>query len=100
MSDRTSALQDSSSGIARRRRKAQEANSAGYSRRKQQVLDAAAHLFKERGFSGVKLAEIAEAAGIDRANVYYYAENKEDLYLQVLLSVKVETATRAEVVAR
>lgn len=100
MSDRISALPDTSSGIARRRRKAQEANSAEYSQRKQQVLDAAAHLFKERGFSGVKLSEIAESAGIDRANIYYYAENKEDLYLQVLLSVKVETATRAEAVAK
>jgi TetR/AcrR family transcriptional regulator, cholesterol catabolism regulator len=91
---------DAPSGIARRRRKAQEANSAEYSQRKERVLDAAAHLFKQHGLNGVKLAEIAEAAGIERANIYYYAESKEDLYLQVLLSVKSEAATTAEDVAR
>ena len=86
--------------MPRRRRKAREANSAEYSQRKQQVLDVAAHLFKQRGLDGVKLTEIAEAAGIDRANVYYYAESKEDLYLQVLLSVKSQAATNAEAVAK
>jgi AcrR family transcriptional regulator len=88
------------SGIARRRSKAAAKNSAEFSRRRQRLLDVAAHLFKERGLAAVKIAEIAEAAGIDRANVYYYARSKEDLYLQVLLAVKAEAVTNADTVAR
>lgn len=100
MAEKSLGAADASSGIARRRRKAANGNSPGYSQRKQQVMEAAAHLFKQRGFAGVKLSEIAEAAGIDRGNLYYYAESKEDLYLQVLLSVRSQAATHAEAVGK
>jgi AcrR family transcriptional regulator len=100
MAGKSSGEADTSSGIARRRKKAADGNSPEYNQRKQQLIEAAAHLFKQRGFSGVKLSEIAEAAGIDRGNLYYYAESKEDLYLQVLLSVRAQAATHAEAVSK
>jgi TetR/AcrR family transcriptional regulator, cholesterol catabolism regulator len=100
MAEKSPDAADTSSGIARRRKKAADGNSPEYNQRKQQLIEAAAHLFKQRGFSGVKLSEIAEAAGIDRGNLYYYAESKEDLYLQVLLSVRAQAATHAEAVSK
>jgi TetR/AcrR family transcriptional regulator, cholesterol catabolism regulator len=72
------------SGIARRRSAAKVDSSPEYLARRQRLLESAAKIFHKKGYSRTKLAEVAEAAGIDRANLYYYVENKQDLYLEVL----------------
>ncbi|MZR32246.1 TetR family transcriptional regulator [Sneathiella litorea] len=43
------------------------------------ILDAAARLFCENGYVGTTLKEIATAAGIEPASLYYYFASKEDL---------------------
>lgn len=88
------------SGIADRRDRAQGAENPVYASRRRQVLEVAAHHFARFGLEGAKLSAIAEEAGIDRANLYYYADGKADLFLQVLNAVKLEAASRAEAVAR
>jgi TetR/AcrR family transcriptional regulator, cholesterol catabolism regulator len=88
------------SGIADRRVRAQDAENPGYATRRRQVLEVAAHHFARFGLDGAKLSAIAEEAGVDRANLYYYADGKADLFLQVLHAVKLEAAFRAEEVAR
>lgn len=90
----------SSSAIARRRRAAQENGSSEYKARKQRILEAAAARFNADGFDQADLADIAAQAGIERANIYYYTEGKEDLYLQVLLAVKADVVRVAERVAK
>lgn len=44
-----------------------------------QILDAAARLFAERGVSGVGMAEVATAAGCSRATLYRYFDGREAL---------------------
>lgn len=49
------------------------------------MLDAAERLFMERGFSGVRLADIARELGLKPASLYYHAPGgKEELYFAVM----------------
>ena len=53
--------------------------------RRSSILGAAAHAFATRPYSDVKISAIAAAAGASNALVYRYFENKEDLYVEVVL---------------
>jgi AcrR family transcriptional regulator len=67
------------SGKARRPRDPQRA---------ERLLDSARRLFCERGFHGVSVNEIAEAAGTTGAAVYRHFPSKEDLLLTLLDDVQ------------
>ena len=54
------------------------------SRTRRRLLDAAARLFKERGYAGTRLEDIADAAAIRAASVYYHFASKEELLGEVL----------------
>jgi len=47
---------------------------------RQRILDAAEHVFQERGVSHTSLAEIASAAGVTRGAIYWHFENKAALF--------------------
>lgn len=49
---------------------------------RQAVLDAAATLFRERGFEGVTVAEIMKAAGLTHGAFYGHFASKDDLIAQ------------------
>jgi AcrR family transcriptional regulator len=51
---------------------------------RQQILDAAASLFAERGYSLTRLADIAQQAGIHLTGLYYYYDNKEELVSDII----------------
>jgi len=68
------------SNISRRRRTAQSDGSADYAAKRVELLRIAIKLFKERGFRSTKLADIAQAAGLDRASIYYYVSSKDELF--------------------
>ena len=53
--------------------------------KKEQILDAAEQLFAEKGFHGVSVRDITEAAGVRLASVNYYFETKDNLYYQLLV---------------
>jgi TetR/AcrR family transcriptional regulator, cholesterol catabolism regulator len=74
------------SEIARRRAAAAKAakNNPGYQERLEVIRRAAGKVFHEQGFSRTKLNDIAEAAGIDRASLYYYVGSKEQLFRDVV----------------
>lgn len=63
------------------------------------LLRVATALFGERGFNGVSVAEIAEAAGVTNAGVYYYFRNKQDLLFRVLESALTGYLSRLEGIA-
>lgn len=68
------------SGIGRRRSAAQRGtDNTSYQRRRQEIFDAAGHVFKKRGFEATSLSDIAEYLKTDRANLYYYVGSKEEL---------------------
>lgn len=64
----------------------QEVTKTGNIRQKNKALifDAAKQEFVTYGFKGASIKRIAERAGLPRANIHYYFDNKEDLYRQLL----------------
>lgn len=52
------------------------------SQNRDRVLDAAAALFRERGFGGVGVAELMNAAGLTHGGFYGQFESKDDLKAQ------------------
>lgn len=55
---------------------------AGQTRRA--ILAAAARIFADTGLAGARIDAIATAAGVNKALLYYYFQDKDDLYLAVL----------------
>ena len=55
--------------------------------KRQQLLSAALDVFSLNGFSGASLDEIAQRADMHKSNIFYYYENKEALYVEVLTTV-------------
>jgi AcrR family transcriptional regulator len=43
------------------------------------ILDVAVRVFRERGYEGSSLEQIARAAGITKASIYYHVRSKEEL---------------------
>ncbi|GLO13307.1 transcriptional regulator [Pseudomonas putida] len=70
-------------------------------RRKNQklILKAASESFAATGFTATHSHEIAERAGVPKANLYYYFQTKENLYVQVLMSF-VEPLVKASAALR
>ena len=50
---------------------------------KERILDAAERLFAQRGFYGVSLRDITQAAGVDVALVGYHFGGKRELFAAV-----------------
>lgn len=47
---------------------------------REQLLDAAERVFRERGVGHASLAEVADAAGVTRGAIYWHFESKADLF--------------------
>lgn len=65
------------STTARREREKQQ--------RRESIVDAAEKLFFSKGYDDVSLDDIAQEAELNRATIYLYFENKEDLCFAVIL---------------
>jgi AcrR family transcriptional regulator len=61
---------------------AEQANDAPTDRRSE-ILAIAASLFTKRGFDGVSIREIADAAGIMGPSLYHHFSSKNEIYLEV-----------------
>lgn len=48
------------------------------------ILLEATRLFTARGYAGLSMRELAGAAGVSKAGLYYYFKDKESLFLAVL----------------
>lgn len=53
-------------------------------RRREQILEAATRLIRERGFSGVTMEDIGEAAGVTGPAVYRHFQSKDEVLVSVL----------------
>lgn len=51
-------------------------------RTKQQIIQAAAHLFNEKGIAGTAMSDIMEVTGLTKGGVYGNFENKEGIVIQ------------------
>jgi TetR/AcrR family transcriptional regulator, cholesterol catabolism regulator len=84
------------SGIARRRAAAKSDASEQYTTRRREMVKAAASVFQAKGLSRASVDEIAQAAGIDRASLYYYFGSKKELFEAVVLDALVGNIEMAE----
>jgi AcrR family transcriptional regulator len=49
-----------------------------------QLLEAATHLFKEKGYHSTSMQELAEALGMQKGSLYYYIDSKEELLRRLM----------------
>ncbi len=53
--------------------------------RKQTILESAKRLFFKQGFSATTMNQIAEASELSKGTLYLYFQNKEELYISLLV---------------
>ncbi|MDQ3945058.1 MAG: TetR/AcrR family transcriptional regulator [Actinomycetota bacterium] len=51
---------------------------------RQRILDAAAKVFRDKGYAGARLTDIAAAAGMQAGSLYYHFASREELVEEVL----------------
>jgi AcrR family transcriptional regulator len=75
-----------------------EEGRTAYTERRQEIITAAARLFKTRGFRGTSIGQIAKALGTDRATLYYYIGSKEELFDEVVSDEVRANVARAQAI--
>ena len=88
------------SGIEARRKAALEEGGAAYIARREEIILAAARVFRERGFDAATLRDIADALNTDRASLYYYIGSKEELLQEIVRDVLARDVKSAEAIKR
>jgi len=88
------------SGIEARRKAALEEGGAAYIARREEIILAAAQVFRERGFDAATLRDIAGALNTDRASLYYYIGSKEELLQEIVRDVLARDVRAAEAIKR
>jgi TetR/AcrR family transcriptional regulator, cholesterol catabolism regulator len=88
------------SGIDARRRAALEDGGVAYLARREEIVEAAAHVFRDRGFEAATLRDVAVAMGTDRASLYYYFGSKEELLQEIVRQALGRDIEAAEAVKR
>ncbi|MET8152918.1 TetR/AcrR family transcriptional regulator [Actinoplanes sp. NPDC049668] len=66
---------------------------------REEILDAAAELFVQRGYAATSTRLIAETVGIRQASLYYHFANKEQILAELLEATVRPTLTHAEELA-
>jgi len=59
----------------------------GSKKREREIVDAAAEIFRRRGYAETSVQDVADAVGILKGSLYYYIDSKEDLLYRVLIEV-------------
>lgn len=88
------------SGIGARRSAALEEGGPAYIARRDEIIKAAAHVFRERGVEAATLRDIAEATDTDRATLYYYVGSKEELLQEIVRQALAQDIATAQAVKR
>lgn len=70
---------DANGGVPARLRK--------HGRRRQEIVDAAADVFRRKGYSDASIQDIADEVGLLKGSLYHYIDSKEDLLFAVLTGV-------------
>lgn len=80
---RTPDIRDESK-IGKRRSAARDEPRMRYARRRREIVEVAAQVFKQRGYRGTSISRIADEMGVDRASMYYYVGSKEELFQEIV----------------
>jgi len=63
---------------------------------REQLLDAAEQVFRERGVGHASLAEVADAAGVTRGAIYHHFESKAELFQALMARAEMPIDTAFE----
>src|SRR5580704_14288072 len=87
---------ESTSRISQRRRAAQQNPRADYAAKRAEIIAAAADVFRVKGYQAATLNDIAERLGTDRASLYYYIADKQELFHETIKDVLDANLSEAE----
>lgn len=73
---------------------------ARYERRRQEVVDAAAKVFAQRGYHATSIEDLIEATGLTRGGLYHYTQSKRELLLAVIDELMEPLLARATEILR
>lgn len=65
-------------------------------RRQQEIVEAAAQVFHEKGYESTSIQDIADSVGILKGSLYYYITSKEDLLFEIIQGVHEEALKNLE----
>jgi AcrR family transcriptional regulator len=88
------------SGIDARRQAALKEGGAAYLARREEIVRAAAAVFRKRGFEAATLLDVAKSLGTDRASLYYYFASKEELLEEIVRNALTDVLDVAEAIKR
>ncbi|NWJ71086.1 TetR/AcrR family transcriptional regulator [Pseudonocardia sp. ICBG1122] len=60
-----------------------QGHTAGFERRRTEVIDIATRLFAERGYSGTSVSDLTDATGLGKGGLYRYITSKENLLVEI-----------------
>ena len=66
---------------------------------REDVIRAAARVFRERGFHGTSMQQIADAVGLQKGSLYHHITSKEELLHDVMMTGLTQLSERLEAVA-
>ena len=66
---------------------------------REQLLRAAARLFREQGFHGTSVAEVASSAGITKSSFYHHFASKQALLAEILMDTVSRVTPAVEAIA-
>lgn len=87
------------SNIGRRRAAARHQDAETYTKRRREIVEAAARLFRKNGYASTSFNDLAEELGTDRATIYYYVASKKELLLDAVRDA-VENVAKGAVAIR
>ncbi|MCK0130534.1 TetR/AcrR family transcriptional regulator [Flavobacteriaceae bacterium F08102] len=64
--------------------------------RKNEIIETAARLFKEKGYSAVTMRDLAKAMGIKASSLYNHISSKQDLLSAIIISLAEEFTAKME----
>ncbi len=67
--------------------------------RKQEIINAAAILFKEKGYSAVTMRDLAKAMGIKAASLYNHIQSKQEILSTIIIDLAEEFTTGMNAIA-
>lgn len=66
--------------------------------RKDEIIEVASHLFKEKGYNAVSMRDIAQSMGMKAASLYNHIEGKQEILSTLILNVAIEFTNGMEAV--
>lgn len=89
---------ETKSRIGERRQAALRNGRADYTAKRAEIIAAAAEVFREKGYQAATLNDVAERLGTDRASLYYYVADKQELFHESIKDVLDSNLREAEAI--